>query len=82
MIWAGFGPSAGEIMKAIKTFQGVPDGEFYPVTYEPGDDVPPELEASARYFAGQQSASIPDSGTKKSATPGKPVNASGVGPKK
>lgn len=39
-------------MKAIKRFQGVPDGEFHPVTYEPGDDVPPELEAAARHFAG------------------------------
>lgn len=39
-------------MKAIKEFQGVPNGEFHPVTYKPGDDVPPELQATARYFAG------------------------------
>lgn len=37
-------------MKATKRFQGVPDGEFHPVTYEPGDEVPPELEATARHF--------------------------------
>ena len=40
-------------MKAIKQFQGVPDGGIYPVTYEPGDDVPPELHATARHFSGQ-----------------------------
>lgn len=37
-------------MKATKQFKAVPDGEFHPVTYEPGDEVPPELEATARYF--------------------------------
>lgn len=35
-------------MKVSKQFRGVPDGEIYPVTYEPGDEVPPELEAAAR----------------------------------
>lgn len=39
-------------MKATKQFQGVPNGEFHPVTYEVGDDVPPELHATARHFAG------------------------------
>ncbi|WP_166454874.1 hypothetical protein [Duganella aquatilis] len=30
-----------------KPFKGVPDGEIYPVDYEPGDECPPELEAAA-----------------------------------
>lgn len=46
-------------MKAIKEFQGVPNGEIYPVTYAPGDDVPPELHATARYFAGDAADSGP-----------------------
>jgi hypothetical protein len=34
-------------MKFSKPFRGVPDGEIYPVDYEPGQECPPELEASA-----------------------------------
>lgn len=34
-------------MKFIKIFQGVPDGEIYPVEYQPGEECPPELEAGA-----------------------------------
>ena len=34
-------------MKAIKAFKGVKDGEIYPTEFEPGDEVPPELEAAA-----------------------------------
>ncbi len=37
-------------MKAKTQFKAVPAGEFHPVTYEPGDEVPPELEATARHF--------------------------------
>ena len=35
-------------MKFAKTFKGVPDGEIYPVEYQPGDECPPELEDAAR----------------------------------
>ena len=35
-------------MKFAKTFKGVPDGEIYPVEYQPGDECPPELESAAR----------------------------------
>ena len=35
-------------MKFAKTFKGVPNGEIYPVEYQPGDDCPPELEHAAR----------------------------------
>ncbi|MGV3679773.1 MAG: HeH/LEM domain-containing protein [Acidovorax sp.] len=37
-------------MKVTKPFDAVPNGEIYPVTYQPGDECPPELEATARYF--------------------------------
>lgn len=37
-------------MKAKTQFKAVPAGEFHPVTYQPGDEVPPELEATARHF--------------------------------
>ena len=30
-----------------KPFQGVPNGEVYPVQYAPGDECPPELEDAA-----------------------------------
>ncbi|WP_185626027.1 hypothetical protein [Burkholderia cenocepacia] len=30
-----------------KDWRGVPDGEIYPVAYEPGDECPPELEFAA-----------------------------------
>lgn len=53
-------------MKAINRFQGVPNGEIYPVTYEPGDDVPPELEATARHFAGDADDSTDAGGGKMS----------------
>lgn len=34
-------------MKFAKPFKGVPDGEIYPVDYQPGDECPPELQAAA-----------------------------------
>lgn len=34
-------------MKFKTTFRGVPAGEVYPVTYEPGDECPAELEKAA-----------------------------------
>jgi len=34
-------------MKFTKPFQGVPDGQIYPVQYQTGDECPPELLASA-----------------------------------
>lgn len=34
-------------MQLVKPFLGVPDGEIYPVQYQPGDECPPELEAAA-----------------------------------
>ena len=34
-------------MLFTKQFLGVPDGEIYPVQYQPGDECPPELKASA-----------------------------------
>ncbi|WP_257624521.1 HeH/LEM domain-containing protein [Variovorax boronicumulans] len=34
-------------MKLTKPFKGVPDGEIYPVEYQPGDECPKELEAGA-----------------------------------
>ncbi|WP_409266820.1 hypothetical protein [Massilia sp. BHUDP2] len=34
-------------MKFAKPFQGVPDGEIYPVQYQAGDECPAELEAAA-----------------------------------
>jgi len=37
-------------MKITKEFRGVPNGEIYPVTFQPGDECPPELEATARHF--------------------------------
>ncbi|WP_198388661.1 hypothetical protein [Burkholderia ubonensis] len=30
-----------------KVWRGVPEGKIYPVTYEPGDECPPELEGAA-----------------------------------
>lgn len=35
-------------MKVIKEFDGVPDGEIYPVTYKVGDECPPELLDAAK----------------------------------
>lgn len=37
-------------MKLTKPFRGVPDGQIYPVQYQPGDECPPELEAAATAF--------------------------------
>jgi len=34
-------------MQLVKAFLGVPDGEIYPVQYQPGDECPPELEVAA-----------------------------------
>jgi len=34
-------------MQFTKPFQGVPNGEIYPVDYKPGDECPPELESAA-----------------------------------
>lgn len=34
-------------MQFTKPFQGVPNGEIYPVNYQPGDECPPELESAA-----------------------------------
>lgn len=61
-------------MKATKQFKAVPDGEFHPVTYEPGDEVPPELEATARYF---EALEEDDAGANKSAGRGKAGAAKG-----
>lgn len=34
-------------MQFSKPFLGVPDGEIYPVQYQPGEECPPELDAAA-----------------------------------
>ena len=34
--------------KFTKPFYGVPNGEIYPVQYEKGDDIPPELLEAAK----------------------------------
>ena len=34
-------------MKLTKPFAGVKAGEIYPTQFEPGDEVPPELEDAA-----------------------------------
>lgn len=34
-------------MKFTRVFRGVPDGEIYPVEYQPGDVCPPELAHAA-----------------------------------
>ena len=48
-------------MKVIKQFDGVPNGEIYPVTYMPGDECPPELEATMLHFAGRTHAAVASS---------------------
>lgn len=35
-------------MKFKKPFQGVPDGEIYPVDYKAGEECPPELLDAAK----------------------------------
>lgn len=35
------------MVKLAKRFEGVPNGEIYPVTYEPGDECPEELLGAA-----------------------------------
>lgn len=34
-------------MQLAQPFLGVPDGEIYPIQYQPGDECPPELESAA-----------------------------------
>ncbi len=34
-------------MKASKPFKGVMEGDIYPTEFNPGDEIPPELEAAA-----------------------------------
>lgn len=34
-------------MQFSNPFRGVPNGQIYPVDYEPGQECPPELQASA-----------------------------------
>lgn len=58
-------------MKATTKFQGVPNGQFHPVTYLPGDEVPPELEATAQYFEGIEGDDLGAAGAKKAAGRGK-----------
>jgi hypothetical protein len=45
-------------MQLTKEFTAVPQGQIYPVTYLPGDECPPELEATARHF-GALPAALP-----------------------
>jgi hypothetical protein len=48
-------------MKVTKEFQGVPDGEVYPRTYQPGDDCPAELlEAAVALEAVEPDAADPE----------------------
>lgn len=35
-------------MKFKELFKGVPDGEIYPVEFQPGDECPPELLDAAK----------------------------------
>lgn len=46
-------------MQFARSFRGVPDGEIYPVDYEPGEECPPELERSA---AALKAFDAPDAG--------------------
>lgn len=64
-------------MKAIKQFQAVPDGEFHPVTYQPGDEVPPELEATAHYFEALEGDDASQAEAKKPAGRGKATAGAG-----
>jgi len=41
-------------MKLKRQFRGVPKGKIYPVTYGPGDTVPPELVAAAKAVGADQ----------------------------
>jgi hypothetical protein len=41
-------------MKIKRAFKGVPNGQFYPVAYKPGDTVPPELVAAAKAVGADQ----------------------------
>lgn len=56
-------------MQFSQPFRGVPNGEIYPIDYEPGQECPPELEASAIALeaidvpADQQPAAAPAAGT-------------------
>jgi len=48
-------------MKFTKQFKGVKDGEIYPVTFEAGEDCPPDLEAAAIEAGAVKQESKPDS---------------------
>jgi hypothetical protein len=51
-------------MKVTKEFIGVPDGEVYPRSYQPGDDCPPELlEAAVALNAVDLEVADPDGGS-------------------
>lgn len=43
-------------MKVKQVFRGVPKGKFHPVTYKPGDTVPPELVSAAKAVGADQEA--------------------------
>lgn len=43
-------------MEVKRVFRGVPKGQFHPVTYNPGDTVPPELAAAALSVGADQPA--------------------------
>lgn len=43
-------------MEVKRVFRGVPKGQFHPVTYNPGDTVPPELVAAALSVGADQPA--------------------------
>lgn len=57
-------------MKLTKPFQGVPDGEIYPVQYQAGDECPPELEAAAVALG---AADAPEGGDAQAVTTAKPT---------
>ncbi|KVD79860.1 hypothetical protein WL05_21040 [Burkholderia ubonensis] len=52
-----------------KVWRGVPAGKIYPVTYEPGDECPPELEGAAA--AADALDGAPEGGKPKAAARGK-----------
>jgi len=54
-------------MQLVKPFLGVPDGEIYPVQYQPGEECSPELEAAATELGAF--------GDAESATDGEPVKS-------
>ena len=49
-------------MKIKRQFRGVPKGQIYPKTYNPGDTVPPELvDAAKAVNADQEPPEVPES---------------------